>query len=320
MIWIILFCSLDFSLRSIIGISYDNNIYKFSDQEIEEYTSGSYPNKYPIKTADDLRLDFSTKFRLEFRPIENRVSYMDCFIKSSSYLNNRIKDYWNFSIEFRQDLGSIDAVLGYSILPDYMIRYYRPSGGSEYVPCKYTRGRFNMGFSGTLHGNILTVSARYWTLDYYEEFDYYDSKNYAARFTWWKDFSKFLRPELLYEFCFSDAKGPIPDISYYNHSFTVGNSLVPGIKRISDAYFKYSLDLRTYISENSPLVDPIHSGRRELVHNISAGVKVRVLLGMYSEFFVSREFRYANSDVYPEIEKLKNYKKWTLGTIFYYRI
>lgn len=320
MIWLLILLAYDFSVFSSAGIYYDNNIFKFSAQETDEFRSGVYPWKFPVKSADDLKAEFSSLFTFEHGLFKPGPTTFEMLLRSSSYLENKVKDYWRLRLVLKQNFRSTEISLGYSLIPTYLIRYYKPVSGTSYIPCEFSRNLFLARIAFSSRFGRFSLDMSYWKDNYSKEFDYYDSNNEAVSIRWRKAFSSYIRPEVSYELSNSEARGPAPDISYFQHSFDISNVFRPGVWRISQISTKYSLDYRLYKSEVSPILDPLHSGRTELVHNLGAVARFRLYRGFYSEVSVLREFRTVSSKTYSDIGKLKNYSRWILGMVFSFRI
>ncbi len=313
----IYFCFLivfNLSITSRLGFNYDSNLYKYSYDEMNEYKSGLIPQKYPIKSADDLEMRFSMTGSLKRSFSKYLNGDFSFSVSSVSYQNNKFKSYWSFRGNFLFRISEWKTITRFELLPNYTIRYYRPLGSSNYVPCEFSRQRveFLMGREVGKGGEIAT-SIGYFYDNYIAEFDYYDSHNFTVSLNTSFSLAKYFKPPFAYRYTNSMANGPIPDISYYQHEFDLGVSLIPKIKRVRSLLVEFGYSNRRYKTENSPLIDPFHSGRVDNTYQLAVGSEVRLGLGSYALIKLSREWRNSRSENFGDIQEYKNYEKWRFG-------
>ncbi len=314
MIYFYFLIVLNLSITSRLGFNYDSNLFKYSYEEMNEYQSGINPQKFPIKSADDLEMRFSMTGSLK-RGFSKYLNGDFAFsVSSVSYLNNKFKSYWSLKGKFLLRASEWKTFMSFEFLPNYTIRYYRPLGFSNYIPCEFSRQRveFLIGRKVGKGGEIAT-SIGYFYDNYLKEFDYYDSHNLTVLLNTTFSIAKYCKPSFAYRFINSMANGPIPDISYYQHELDLGVSLIPKIKRVKSLLVEFGYSNRRYKTENSPFIDPFHSGRIDNTYQLALGSEVRLGLGSYALIKLSREWRNSSSENFGDIQEYKNYEKWRFG-------
>ncbi len=319
-LWFV-FTAFDYSLKANFCFSYDDNIFSYSKQHLEEFIQNLNPAKYPFKTYDDMSADYGLQLLLRNKFLGSRTTTINFNFTSHNFIINKQKDYLVFAAGLRQSLGNWALKFAYLFLPSYLIRYYRDPTETAYIGCEFSEHLLTVkaSINPSLNSN-LTLTLGYEIDDYLDNFDVYDSKALRAEPTFSHKFSRIFEVVTKYEYKSSKAKGPVPDISYQQHSLRVGlNTYVPFVK-LSQFSTQYQLSYRAFSTELSPIIDSPHSGRQDFTHNFSADLRLPAFTSLYYIFGYSYEFRNCYSDVYENIAEFKNYNKWMIknGLEFHY--
>ncbi len=303
----------DYSLKANVSLTYDDNIFSYSKKHLEEFIQNLNPAKYPFKTYDDMSADYGLQILLRNRFFASRTTTINLNFTSHNFIINKQKDYLVFVAGLRQSLGNWALKFEYLFLPSYLIRYYRDPSGTAYIGCEFSEHLLTIKVSSNINKNtMLTTTLGYEIDDYIDNFDVYDSKAIRAEPAFSHKFSRVFEVATKYEYKNSRARGPVPDISYQQHSVRVGlNTYLPFVK-LSQFGTQYQIRYRAFSTELSPIIDSPHSGRQDFTHNFSADLRLPVFTSLYYFLGYSYELRNSYSEVYEDIAELKNYNKWVL--------
>jgi hypothetical protein len=127
-----------------LGITYDDNIIRYSEADLDLFSADSIPSKFSIESKSDWILTPQVRARLQNKLFGNQFSSITLGYDYFGYVRNDVRRYSRFSIEARQGFltkGYVQLTYGY--VPDY---YYRnlfylhdPLGGDLYMPAKFTK-------------------------------------------------------------------------------------------------------------------------------------------------------------------------------------
>lgn len=308
---LIFFLVIDHSIGAKIKFAYDDNIFKYSKKYLNEFISNIHPERFPFDTYDDFYTNYEFKLLMRNKFVGKYTTTFNFIFNGYNYLINRQKDYFFVITGIRQSLGRWAIKIEYLYLPSYLIRYYQIPNGTQYIGCEFSEKLLFVKTAFRIKPDKeLGISLGYEIDDYIENFNSYDAK--AIRSNLYMDFviSRMVGSKIAYEFKSSQAKGPIPDISYDQHLINLKNTFNIGFPRLSELIFAYQMKYRIYTTEVSPIIDTPHSGRNDITQRFSLEIKFPVLPSLYVNWEYCYEFRRAHSNLYPEIGDYKDYNKW----------
>lgn len=323
MIVILLLAFWDYSYNLDIDFEYDNNVYAYSSQYIDDFLNQVRPYRFPFETYDDLvtSVDFRLLVRNKF--IGKRTTTFSLDLNTSNYLMNNQKNYQKYTFGLRQSFGKYAAKISYQVIPSYLIRYYRnPQGGSaDYIGCEVAYHTISGKVSfATIEG--ITLSAGYghrWD-DYIEEFNRYDAKGNIFSFGIEKRLRKYLNFEFGYAYRSSENDSAdfstsgtelTPDGSFYQHSLSGDLSLQAVIVVPTALQLSYTYVFRNYTAIYPE--DSLHFGRQDHRHRITLNSHFRILTGIQIKLFATRQWRNATSEILPRVDEIKDYNKYKFG-------
>jgi len=318
---ILLVAGLDYNLVYGLSVAYDNNIWEYSAQNLDDFTRRVRPYRFPFETYDDLltRQDIGLIFRT--RTVLNRTTTLNLQAVSNSHLVNREKDRQTFIAGLRQSLGKFALKLDFLLIPRCLIKYYPDPVTAEYVQCAFTEHLLGFktsilaGESFTLHLKI----GREWD-NYVPAFRIYDTRAWRFGAELNLKANRCYEPSIAYEFKDAASRGPIPDLSFRQHSGSIKNHINLRFPRLAKLDLSYKVDYRIYTTDLPPDQDTPHNGRVDAVHRLAGAFSMPLLgfLGFTAGY--DYEFRRASSPNYPEIGTLKDYDKYLLsgGLTFHY--
>jgi hypothetical protein len=289
-------------------LTYDTNVFRYSDQDLDSFRVSINPDRFPVRSADDLKPALSAGLKYRFNA-GRRYGYLGARFKSHLYTSNWEKSYGLGTVEASVSPWS-GATCGAELtwMPGYLIRYYRPSGQDEYRACRFGECLVRVEATQELWRLSLNPSYALEFDDYLELFDYYDTRAHRPGIGVGFEIVPGLDLRAEYELKLASARGPAPDISYLQHGFRVSASSRPqNLDRLSfDA--SYGRELRTFTTENSGELDPSHAGREDLIEDVELEVGYR-LEGVKLVLAYQLAWREASSPYSDRIEDIKQYRQ-----------
>ncbi len=320
----------DYSYNFAADVTYDNNIFSYSSEYIDDFMNQVGPYRFPFETYDDLITSGKLNLLLRNKFFGKRTTTFNIGIRINHYLTNNQKDYQRIDIGLRQSFGKIAAKVSYQIIPNYLIRYYRnPQGSStDYIGCetKYQTVSGKLSFSPKPSVLFYVQYKRRWD-DYIPEFDIYDANGHILGIDSEIQLTKriVLSFGYVYRSFQTDSSAilttpdeSVPDGSYYQHS--VKGNLTFQFKFLLPTRLNlhYNYNFRNYTTTFAD--DAMHFGRQDHVHKITASTEFRIFTRMFLEISYLRQLRNATSEILPGIDTIKDYNKYRIsaGLHFHY--
>lgn len=267
------------------GFIYDDNIFKFSQKDLELFSKGKKDKDY--KTADDLIASFSLK--IDFY-LKNLLFALQTEYKG--FLQNRKKSYLEYQISTKFSKLNF----GYTFLPNYYLRnfYQKPCLYNEHsLFLRVNLEDFNIGIK-----NEIDL--------YNEDFKYYNSNSFSITFGYKKDIKVIYQIvnnlSLIRNWTINKLEEKEPDISY----FQIGNELK--LRRrgeFIDLILTLELKRRNYLTK----IDLTHKNRVDYLYSISFQIPVKLKKDLSITFGYSFEKRTCQIPYKEEFEDIKNYQK-----------
>jgi len=323
MIAIVLLAFWDYSYDIDIDFEYDNNVYTYSQQYIDDFLNQVRPYRFSFETYDDLVTSVDFRLLLRNRFIGKRTTTFSLDINTNNYLVNNQKNYQQYTFGLRQSFGRYAAKISYQVIPGYLIRYYRnPQGTStDYIGCEVAYHTVSGKVSFATIEDI-TLSAGYghrWD-DYIEEFNRYDASGHVFSFGIEKELRKYLDFEFSYAYRSSENDSAdfstsgtelTPNGSFYQHSLSGNLNLQAMIMVPSTLQLSYVYVFRNYSAIYPE--DSLHFGRQDHRHRITFESHFRILTGMHIKLFATRQWRDATSEILQRIPEIKDYVRYKIG-------
>ncbi len=326
MILFILFTLWDYSYNFDVDVTYDNNIYAYSQEYIDEFLDGIRPYRFPFDTYDDVITSFDFALLVRNKFFGKRTTTFSVNLNSDNYLLNRQKNFQRYTFGLRQSLGRYAAKVSYQVIPGYLIRYYRdPYGGStDYIGCEatYHTASGKLSFM-TAHDITLTAEYGHRWDDYITEFNRYDASGHILSFGIEKKIHKHLDFAFGYEFrnSYTDSADATtsnidltPDGSFYQHSLSGDFSVQMVVALPTTMNLAYDYGFRNYVT--STIDDSLHFGRRDHRHRVMLTTYSRLMTGLQLKVTAMRQWRNATSEILSDIDRIKDYTRYKVGAGF----
>lgn len=312
----------DYSYNTVVDCSYDNNVYAYSNDYLDDFINSVRSYRFPFETYDDMRIRAALDLLVRNKFFGNKTTTVSTQVTLSHYLNNREKDFQKIEFGLRQSFQKYAIKVTYDIIPEYLIRYYRnPQGTStDYIGC----GVMYSSVAGKLSYQQEPIAAfvryRYRWDDYISEFDLYDAQNHIIEtqivFTVTERFQVFAqyayrhnRSDTIESLSLQDDDAP--ESSYDQHAPRISASYWFKLLFPTQLAMGYKYTFRMYTTDRSD--DMFHYGRYDHMHRFNARLALRVMTGMYVELAYVRQLRNATSDIFPDIDTIKNYDKYIMS-------
>ncbi|KPJ72037.1 hypothetical protein AMJ52_07715 [candidate division TA06 bacterium DG_78] len=320
----------DYSYNVDCDFIYDDNIFAYSQEYLDDFINQVRPYRFPFETHDDLISSIDLGLLLRNKFFGNRTTTFNFDIRVNHYLVNNQKNYQILRIGIRQSFGRYAVKLSYYIIPNYLIRYYQnpQEENSNYIGCEVqyqnVQGKFSYMPNPLL--SISIVYNRKWD-DYREEFSLYDANSHIVGFDSDIKVKKNLGLQFGYELktsridslsAIETTSEPIPDGAYNQH--TVDAGIMWGFRFLKPTEVKllYRYYFRNYSTDFAS--DSMHYGRHDHNHRILISTGFKIFPGMKIEVSYLKQWRIATSDIFPDIDEIKNYNKYRIscGLHFYH--
>lgn len=320
----------DYSYNFDLDLTYDDNVYAYSQQYIDDYLNGIRSYRFPFETYDDLVTSFDFALLVRSRFFGKHTTTFSFDVNTDNYLLNNQKNFQRYTFGMRQSLGRYAVKASYQIIPRYLIRYYLdPSGlSTDYIGCvaTYHTARVKVSFT-TVRDIVLSAEyGRRWD-DYIPEFNRYDANGHVAKLGIEKELSRSLDFAFSYEYRTSDTDSAAavtsdidltPDGSFYQHALGADISMHVSALFPTTIKLSYDYGFRSYSASTSD--DSLHFGRRDHRHLVTLMTYSRIIAGFRLKLIVMRQWRAASSEIMPDIDEIKDYVRYKAGAgvEFYY--
>lgn len=318
------------------GASYDSNIFRYADTDIEGFQDGERPYRYGIDSIDDARLEPSVD--LSFVREEPGVR-STTFMLSADWrlaMSNGQKSFSRLGVGLREERDGVAFIeLDYAAIPSYHLRkLWDPdadAGDGAYRSCDFRKHSLGVEL-GSLRSLPVDVSGKFRVESYAYDPDFveYDSVAGTAGLT------ATVRP----------ARGLRVDAGYALRSLTARGSDEVGEARAtsddSDTTYdqdEYSLHVRWeagkwwgrravvsasarnarryYLTSKSGVDDPYHAGREDRYWVAGASVELELTASSGVVGFYQYRGRAVDSPFVGSIGDLKDYEAHRVGIMVY---
>jgi hypothetical protein len=317
--------------RGELGAAYDSNIFRYSDDEVDDFLDGRRQDRFPSDYLDDVRMEPSVD--LMFIREEPRRRETEFRLSADYRLAtvNRDKSFARLGTRVTESRDGIGyALIDYYTIPSYHIRdLWDPDvkTGSPYRPCDFRKNAVRME-AGTDRQLPLDLTAEiaYDRTGYGPDFVEYDSDAWTGGVTAVVRPANGLRIDAGYALRSSTARGydevgetrgssDDSDISYEQDEYTLRARWAVG--RVGDVPTVLvaggRLARRFYQADGGAEDDPYHAGRDDTYWTLWVRNAWKLSRAATLEGFYVFRARTARSDIVDEIGTLKDYRSHRFG-------
>gem|GEM_PF-2788794 len=321
--------SRSYSIRLETGFSttYDDNVYRRTDDERDEFPTSIMEGKWDrIHTLDDFIV--GQWIDVEYRRSETRVTAR---AKQTNYWQNPAKTFHYYGLNVRQKLAPWTyAYLDYRYIPRYYIRQIYDDDTRDHEAYDYAKHRlaFDLRRSFLKRGALsIRIHGRYEHEDYTDNFDEYDFNAYATEGEIGYDITRDL--EIGFEALYREVhtKGydepdetaddnDDSDGSYEENTFELKLSYDLPFKmfgRTPSLRLSGSKNKKVYTADESPWEDPYHAGREDSKYAIGAGMRLGLGHGVSTSLSYKWQQREVDSFAKDDLGDEKDFTSNTIG-------
>ncbi|TES92544.1 MAG: hypothetical protein E3J87_05150 [Candidatus Cloacimonadota bacterium] len=317
------------NIYSKISFTYDDNIFKYSKEEIDKFVNNIEPYRYPIETYDDLITTIQLHSKIRREILKGNPTTFNIKIKGNLFYENSEKDYETFSFSIWQKIGKKGhTLIKYFFLPKYFIRYYpdfdidTPYGYPYFTGCYFMKHLIKIEGGYKIFGSSnISLSLSEEINDYNTSFNEYDTEKKSLGISIGFPLKEFLKANFSYSFARATAEGvdepgeeknTSDDSDISNDEDKINLSLVFDLTKHSPLMFQTGFEFtrRVYTTDKPILCDPSHSGREDKKTNIrlvcSFVPTERLTFQVGYIFEIKDVFSPYNIE---QIEEIKNYRR-----------
>lgn len=277
-------------------LTYEDNIFHYSDEHISEFRDGVNLNRYPFYSIDDVISTVSVSLKNR-----GRGGTLNFHLTQHQFLKNTEKSYVLFHLNFwRRLLSNAYIQVGIKYIPSYLIRYMAGGDPQHYTPCEYEQSIVQVISGYDLDPVSLSFYVERLYDDYHEDFDYYDTEAFkyglSLRLKSFYGFS----PYISYIYKKTTAKEKYPDISHMENRFGINLR-----KKLVGTSFElsYTYTRRSYTTD----IDLYHKDRIDREHSVSLEFKRLIIDRLYLTVGYELRKRYVTSPYNLRIDEEKDF-------------
>lgn len=317
--------------RGEVGAAYDSNIFRYSDDEIDDFLDGLRQDRFPSDYIDDLRLEPSLDLKFLREEPGRRETELRLSADYRLATVNTVKSFGKLGArltERRDGLGY--AVLDYYAIPSYHVRdLWDPDvdTGSPYRSCDFRKNAVSLGLGTDRRGIVnLAAELKYDRTGYGPDFVEYDSDAWTWGVTTIVRPVRGLRLDATYALRSSAARGydeigetkatsDDSDISYEQDEYSLRARWAAGRVRDIPVVFVLGgrMARRFYQTDRTAQDDPYHAGRDDTYMTFWLRNGWEIAPDLTLEGFYVLRTRSAESEFTDEIGTLKDYTAHRAG-------
>jgi len=331
-----------------VGLSvkptYDDNILKYSDKYLDRFVNNEDEGRFHISSYDDIMVGYSADISFTDTFIGDLKSIIGAGIDYNEYLNNSIKSWFKYEINFRQYIhGSTSFRVSYSFIPKFYIRHFRDDDWTDYygyIPATFQAYEFSKDSYDFWIQHYLFKPTRLRL--YFSYFKYfldannteYDSDDLLYGLRIYQKITNDLSFDVAYRFITSDARGydsagetketsDDVDATFEEHQYAIGIDYdLPEIFNLRNSISLSAQYLRRFYQTDHPLeIDEIHAGRHDYNYRIYLNYEIKVFSNLSVTAFVNWIYRDSDTSAEANREYLsdeKDYNQYQTGLKFSY--
>jgi len=323
---------LDWRLEA--GVSYDSNIFRYGDPDVEGFQDGERPERYGMDSVDDGRLEPSVQLDLTREEPGRRSTRLRLSADWRLALSNGEKSFSKLGAALREERRGVAFLeMEYAAIPRYHIRLlWDPDlDGGAYRSCDFRKHAVSLEM-GSLRSLPVDVSGLFKveTYAYDPDFMEYDSVARTVGATATVRPARGLRVDAGYSLRSALARGSDEegearatsddsDTTYDQDEYSLRVRWEAGrwFGRRTVLYGTIRHARRYYLTSKSGDLDPYHAGREDRYWISGARLRLGVSRDAGVEVFYQMRRRAVDSPFVDDIDDLKDYTAHRVGVMYY---
>jgi hypothetical protein len=310
------------------GTSYDTNLYRYSDSDVDDFLDGRREGRFASETIDDVRLEPGADLRLVREEPGRRSTSLALGADWRIPVVNPDKSFARLSIGLREERTGVAFLSArYALIPSYHIRELWDEDDSAYRSCDFVKHGFRLE-AGSARSLPVDLAGflKYEDYGYGPGFIEYDGDALTTGVRGVVRPVPGLRVDLSYALRRFEARGADEigegrlssddsDTTYDQDEYDLRARWEAGKwwRRPAVVYFRATLKRRFYLTEKSGADDPYHAGREDTYWILGARAALRLTEASSLEAFVEQRGRAAESPHVSDIGEAKDYTALRVG-------
>ncbi len=333
---LIIICSSAWSKNIVLesrldfGLAYDSNINRLSDKDSDQFLNNEKPEKYLIKSLDDMILGMNYSLKLKNYWLGGHTQINELTLQFDKYLENSPKDNASLAYTIKQYFSrKLNLTFKYQFNPNIFLRQYLSVLDDEYHEFEYSKNGYSLDLNWITTNNLsFLFNLDYSQLFYSKWFTEYDADILTTNLYLYYDFMKNRQLEFRYGYRISEADADkafsdpdnidfvIKDASYIGNIFAA-NLKFQKIFASSTLNLRYTLQTRIYDSKFEG--DKYHEKRDDYIHLFTTSAYKPLADNL--SMIIKAQYGFRNTDSpYQNVKDDKQYEYWTSGITLYYDI
>ena len=317
-----------FNSDFLLETTYNSNILNLSQNDLDRFESGNEPNKFSLKTSDDLITSAKVGLSLKHRLLAGHTQINKIAFKYNKYLKNSFEDNYYLEFSLKQFLSKkLNFGIYYYFYPEIYVNRYDSVLDPENIFRDFTYnknvyiGKVNYKLNSKFQFNYKFGFSQ---LFYNEYFTEYDANNIENKIGIKIIPVSWISINSNYTYKISDAKAGdafsdpqqvtiIKDASYKADLFELSINF-PGVIKVFSKPVNFGLNAKYehYYFQAENELDEYHYGREDKIVVLNSNAKYKISKEISLKYFYNLKIRKTNSP-YTTVEVDKEYKTFETG-------
>lgn len=314
------------------GTSYDTNVYRYSDADVDDFLDGRREDRFASETLDDLRLEPGVEAAFVREEPGHRSTRLAFGADWRLPVVNTEKSFAKLSVGVREERDGVAFLSArYALIPSYHLRRLWDAdaepGEPAYRSCDFVKhaARLEAGSDRSLPVDVAAF-LKYEDYGYGPGFVEYDGDAFTVGVRGVVRPARGFRVDLAYALRRFEARGydeigegrltsDDSDTTYDQDEYEIRTRWEVGEwwGRPAVVSLRATLKRRFYLTEKSGEDDPYHAGREDTYWILGARAALRLTETAGLEAFVEHRGRTAESDYVHDIGETKDYTALRTG-------
>jgi len=318
------------------GTSYDSNIFRYGDPDVEGFEDGERPYRYGMDSVDDVRLEPTVEIAFVREEPGERTTDLRFSADWRLALSNGEKSFSRLAARLREErTGAAFLEMGYAAIPKYHVRLLwdtdAEGGEGEYRSCDFRKHAMSVEV-GSLRSLPVDVAGEFRLESYAYDPDFieYDSIARTIGLTATLRPARGLRVDVGYALRSLTARGADEDgevrstsddsdTTYDQDDYRLRLRWEVGrwLGRDAVVYGSLRHSRRFYLTSKPGEADPYHAGREDRYWVAGGRLRLEFTDTSGVEGFYQLRTRAVDSPFVEGIGDLKDYTAHRAGVMFY---
>jgi hypothetical protein len=318
--------------RGEFGATYDSNIFRYSDADVEDFLDGLRGDRYTSDTVDDLRLEPGARLHFVRERPGQRSTRVSLGADWRLATVNGEKSFAKLSVGVREERDGVAYLrAAYAAIPSYHIRRLWDADAeeedSEYRSCDFRKHEVRLEAGSDRSLPVDVAGFLEWERYGYDpDFVEYDADATTVGVLATVRPASGLRLDLGYALRRLKARGydqigesrltsDDSDTTYDQDEYELRLRWEAGKwwGRRAVVYLRSTLRKRFYLTDKSGADDPYHAGREDTYWTVGASARLTLTEAAALEAFVEHRGRSADSAFVEDIDERKDYTALRTG-------